>query len=385
MNNKSLNILFLNSVKVNTFGGVERWMLNLGKGLYERGHKIYYSAKKGSIFINTCRSIGFPVFKNKFGIDYSIINSYRLSKILRKYDIDIVINHHNKDIKIARMASLIVNKKIVNIKRAGSIGDVKNTLENKLIYKRFVDGIITPTYDIKYKLLKYGWLDKDLIHVIKNGVIIPNLEGLNIKNIKNSLKVADESRVIGSFGRLVEQKQFDKFLFVSKLIKQKIDNVKFIIVGEGHLKDEIINISKEIGIFNDLILLDFQADPISIYAICDIIVMTSRSEGYPNVLLEAMSVGKPVVAFGVGGIKELIKNGDNGYIIDPFDCEKMAEICIELLRNEEKVEEIGSRAKKYVENNNSIKTMIDKTEEYIIQLYNKKFIRNETFKNSFYR
>lgn len=363
-----MNILFLNSTKEKAWGGIEKWMLLIAIGLRNKGYDVFCGGKPEAIFTNRCKEAGFITFTLKFGCDFSIINSYRLSKILKKNRIDIVINHYNKEIKMASIARKMLRKPIIIVARAG-MPNVHNNWRYRLLYKRMVDGIITNAVAIKEKYLSYGWMEEKFIRLIRNGVDTNFSDILKPQEIRQKYKLPNNRPVFGIFGRLVPIKQHKLFLDIAKKIIEHYPQAGFLIVGYGPLENEIKNYAIELKIQENVFMLGFQSDVNSLYNYCDVILLTSSYDGFPNVLMEAMALGKPVITFDVGGVRELILSDKTGIIVPANDCKKMLEKALELAESKELRESIGKNARLSMIEHFSIAKMVEYTDDYLQELY----------------
>ncbi|MFA4838835.1 MAG: glycosyltransferase family 4 protein [Candidatus Neomarinimicrobiota bacterium] len=363
-----MNILFLNSTNEKAWGGIEKWMLITAVGLREKGYNIFCGGKFNAIFTNRCKESGFVTFSMKFGVDFSMINSFRLSKILKEYQIDIVINHYNKEIKMASIARKILRRPIIIVARAG-MPNVHNNWRYRLLYRRMVNGIITNAVAIKEKYMSYGWMEDQFIRLIRNGVDINVSAIIDRKAIEQKYNLPSHRPVLGIFGRLVSIKQHNLFLDVANNILREYPDAIFLIVGSGPLEEDIRQYTIDLGIEKNVFMLGFQSDLNPLYAFCDLVLLTSSYDGFPNVLMEAMAVGRPVITFDVGGVRELIQSERTGAIVPPNDVQTMTDKTLELIKSEEIREDIGREARTSMIENFSIAKMVDGVEDYLIQLY----------------
>jgi glycosyltransferase involved in cell wall biosynthesis len=138
-------------------------------------------------------------------------------------------------------------------------------------------------------------------------------------------------------------------LKAAELIKQKESKVKFLIVGDGPEKSNLEKLSDELKISEDLLFPGYREDILDIINAMDIFVLTSFHEGLPMVLLEAMGLGKPIVATKVGGIPEVITDQISGVLVKPNDPEDLAQKSLYLLQEREVREKMGSEAKRRIE------------------------------------
>ena len=159
-----------------------------------------------------------------------------------------------------------------------------------------------------------------------------------------------------SVGRLVPLKRFDRFILLVARLRQKMGReVTGTIVGSGPLKDELETQVRVSGLPpNSIRLLGGIANMGPIYRQADILVMTSEYEGTPNVLLEAMASGLPVVATNVGGLSEIVSDNKTGFLVDVHHEEDLCAAVTRLIDDPQLRRSIGGLARGYVEANHSL-------------------------------
>jgi len=194
------------------------------------------------------------------------------------------------------------------------------------------------------KLLK---IPKEKLKVIPEGV---DLEKFNINVNASDIneKLGNERKIL-FVGNLHPSKGVHFLIKSFALVKSRINDVKLVIVGDGTLKYYLINLTKRLNLEKDVIFTGFVSDEElpKYYASCDIFASASVLEGFGLIFLEAMALGKPIVAFNLASIPEVV--GNAGILIDQINHEKFANALIELLSNEglyrEKSEIAFNRAK----------------------------------------
>jgi len=155
----------------------------------------------------------------------------------------------------------------------------------------------------------------------------------------------DEARIVGMIACLKPQKNPLDFLRAAEIMTAKRPKTRFVLVGDGLLRPAIERFIKTHRLQGKVTLLGWRRDISEILAAMDIIVLTSLWEGLPIVLLEAMAAGKPVVAYDTDGIKEVILNNENGYLLKQGDVVGLAEKIIGLLDDQKKAEAMGARGR----------------------------------------
>lgn len=170
-------------------------------------------------------------------------------------------------------------------------------------------------------------------------------------------------------GSLVVAKRFDLFLdVVSRVAADSQTAVRARIAGDGPLwnclESQVVSLRSK-GI--DAQLVGRVSDPVSLYHAADCLLLTSDHEGTPNVVMEAMACGLPVVATNVGGVADLVKDGETGFLFEPGDAAGAVSSIARLAREPDLAQQIGSRARAFIEKHHSISLL----PEILSQLYAK--------------
>jgi glycosyltransferase involved in cell wall biosynthesis len=225
------------------------------------------------------------------------------------------------------------------------------------------DKLIVVSQDIKDKLLKRISIDETKVTVIRNGVRTSGvrLKYEECKKAIEGLGCQTGDKIVGAVGRLTEEKNHAMLLMAAQVVITKHPNAKFLIVGDGPLREELENLAAELLISDNTIFTGWRDDVNTLYQVMDLVVFPSLTEGLPISLLEAMSHGKVVLATRVGGIPEVIHHGKNGVLIDENDPEYLAEGITYILKNASKVQEMGRRASELIEKELSIGRMAEET------------------------
>jgi|GEM_PF-324001 len=363
-----MNLFFLDSEK--NMGGVERWMINTAGKLRERGHRSYFSGRKGSIFLNRSIEEGFEAFPLKIQSDFGIINIYKLASLFNQLHIDVIITNLNKDTRLAGVARLFVNK-IALVSRHG-LPILPNNWIYRLTFRHFADGIITPCNHIKKTYLTYGWCQANSIRIIHNGIDSDVPIDFVRDEVLKQFHIPDRRPILGIFGRLVPQKRHTLFLDIAKNVLQQWPQAVFLIVGDGPLRQDIRQYATDLNISENVLMLGHQKDVMELYSICDLVLQTSQHEGLPNVVLEAMFAAKPVITFDVGGVKEMIPSQEVGVVLPSHDIFSMTQSTLDILRAPERRKAIGHAARQHILDNFSLTGMIDQVENYLREVMARK-------------
>lgn len=213
---------------------------------------------------------------------------------------------------------------------------------NHATLKHSFTGVVAVSVDIRDTLVHREGFYEDRVKVIHNGIDISQW-------IYCPSSPARDSRVhIGTVGRMVPVKRFDRLLEVAAEVKKHNANVRFSILGDGPLKAELCRNIRRLGLEDSIDLKPPTEDPIEYYHSLDVYLNTSDHEGIPLSILEAMACKKPIIAPKVGGIPEIISHGVEGYLVQGAQSVDFARYCLDLIQDKKLRLTLGENAFKTV-------------------------------------
>jgi glycosyltransferase involved in cell wall biosynthesis len=162
--------------------------------------------------------------------------------------------------------------------------------------------------------------------------------------------------------RMVPQKDLELFLEAAALVVRTRPAARFSIIGDGPGRPELERSAGRLGLGATVSFLGERADVPDLLATADVFWLTSAWEGFPNVLLEALACGVPVVARDVGGAREIVRDGWNGYLIGGRHAEQFAARALELLTHPARARAMGLTGRQRIEQTFSVSTMVRATE-----------------------
>ncbi len=179
---------------------------------------------------------------------------------------------------------------------------------------------------------------------------------------RQTLGIAEDVLLLGSVGRLHRQKGFTHLLAALPTIKAQFPQVKLLLVGDGELCDALEAQTAELGLQESVIFTGTRTDVPTLLTALDLFVLPSLWEGLPNVILEAMAVGLPVVATAVGGTPELVVDGSTGCLVPPSNPAALAKAIGDLLAQPAQRQQMGAAGRVRVEQQFTIQRMVQATE-----------------------
>jgi len=196
------------------------------------------------------------------------------------------------------------------------------------------DAAIALTEDMR--IVMQGICSRD-VYVIPNGVDWHRFEGVAGDRLRSKLQIEEDEKVIIFVGTLRPVKGVKYLIQAMNIIRQEDAKVRLLLVGDGEEKQSLERLVKELGLEEAVKFVgEVPNEKVPQYMVAsDILVLPSLSEGFPNVLLEAMASGLPIVATNVDGVPEIISHDENGLLVEPGDSHQLAEAILSLLQNDD--------------------------------------------------
>ena len=261
--------------------------------------------------------------------------------LIKKYNPDIVYAHSSKAGAITRVADIgLKNHCIYN--PHGWVFNMRCSAKKKAMYTAiekiaapFCDKIICISDAEKQSALDKKICKEDKLQVIFNGVDIEAYENEVHGAVKRKdLNIPEDAFVVGMVGRISPQKAPDVFVKMAKHVKDEVPNAHFIIVGNGNQEDEIRKYAEDNDFSNSLHITGWVDNPMSYVELFDVACLLSRWEGFGLALPEYMMAGKPIVASRVDAIPNIIRNGENGLLVEVDDDIGTSKAVLRILRED---------------------------------------------------
>lgn len=342
------------------WAGAEVMNYRLMKGL-----KNIYNIELSAIVLNEgklaeeLRDLGIPVAvvderKKKF---FQISRDIR--KILIQTTPDIIHSHRLKE-NILAYSSSKNNKRVQLVctqhgmpeplnKKYKYIKDMLLIRYNNYILSKYFQCIIVVSEDMRNVFINSYGFNRDKLFLIHNGTELP----LN----DSSVNINRSIFVIGSAGRFFPVKDYPLMVEIAREVLQQTNTIRFELAGEGPEKETIRSLIREYGIGNFFFLTGFIDDMATFYEGLDLYINTSFHEGLPMSILEAMAHGLPVIAPNTGGIKEIVQNGIEGYLVEGRNPKMFAKKCVQLAKDKNLSRSMGKASREKIMNCFSLEIM----------------------------
>lgn len=277
-----------------------------------------------------------------------------LYRVIRKHHFDIVHTHSSKAGIIGRIAARLARTPvIIHTVHGWGFHDYQHKWVRRfyILMEKFCIRFTTQLITVSDETMRIGFkegigrIDQyTKIHSAIDSECFREIS-LSPQCKRKELGLRADDFVALNIACFKPQKNHVDLINIAKKVIAVVPHIKFVLVGDGELREDI---RKRI-IANDLtenfLLLGWRHDVPELLKMCDLLVMTSLFEGLPQVCLQALAVGKPMLMYGAGGIKEVIQNGVNGYVIDRGDVVGFSERLIDLARDHQRLERMAAASK----------------------------------------
>jgi glycosyltransferase involved in cell wall biosynthesis len=263
-----------------------------------------------------------------------------LIRLIRREQPDIVHTHTAKAGFVGRLAAKLTGVPVLVHTFHGHVFHsyfgylrTKFFLWLERLLAKFTDVIITVGEQQRKEIIGYKIAEPDKVISVPLGLDLKPFVNSSSHSdlLQRELSLEPDILLVGIVARLVPIKNHLCFLRAARVVADKMDNVRFLIIGDGELREHLEQKTRELELESKIIFMGFQHNLTKIYSGLDVVTLSSFNEGLPVALIEAMAAGKPVVSTDVGGVRDLILDGDNGLLVPSNDHRALALAILYLL------------------------------------------------------
>ncbi|MDX7992001.1 glycosyltransferase family 4 protein [Xenorhabdus littoralis] len=363
-----MKIIFV-ITKADEIGGAQTHVKDIANKMKQDGHQVtVIVGEKGALVsaLNTLNIdvIILPSLVREISLYKDINCIYQLRRYINKLSPDIVTLHSSKAGIVGRLSLILTNIPVIFTAHGWAFADGVSEKKKRLyilierLFSRLADKIITVSHQDKELALKYKVSPNDKQVVIHNGIPDISISHRPIKDVKN-----DKVINLISVARFSDQKDHETLLKSLSLLNNR--NWTLSLVGKGPLFNRTKELSRKLKLENNILFLGERNDVDELLEKSDIFILSSNWEGLPISIIEAMRHSLPVIASNVGGVKELIDDNINGFLVERKNSNQLKEKIQYLIDNESIRTEFGFKSRKKYINNFSFEEMYNKT----IKLY----------------
>jgi len=237
---------------------------------------------------------------------------------------------------------------------------------------RVTDAIVSVNTQDKQRLIGWG-IPAHKIVTVANGVDLARFSSPpDASHLRQALGLAGNVPVVMQLGRLCHQKHPEAFVEGAALVAAECPAARFALVGDGPLRERVAAYLRELGLEGRVHVMGGPHEAFRLLVAADVVTLTSRWEGAPYAVLEAMAWSRPVVVTAVNGCSEIVVDGLTGYVVPSGDTARWARAVTDLIRNRDKARAMGAQGRQRVEKEFRQEQMIARLEALYDQVTTRK-------------
>jgi len=294
--------------------------------------------------------------------------AWRLSRVLKQYRPDVVHAHDPHGVAMAATAlsiiSLSPSPALVASRR----------IEFRIGHNSFsrwkydqVNCVIAISEAVRERLIADG-IPRAKTTVVHEGVDVERIAHLRPANVHAAFFLPTHAPIVGNIGALVPQKGQHHLIDAAAIVVRHIPDARFVIAGEGELRPQLEDQIKRKHLERHVFLAGFRTDALELLKGFDLFALSSLHEGMCTSLVDAMAASKAAVATAVGGVPEVMADGESGYLVPAKDHEAMAQRIIDLLQDESLRRRMGEAALRRARERFTVERMVKGTIDVYEQL-----------------
>ena len=369
---KSLRILqVIDGMNV---GGAEVLLVDLVRRLREAGHRVQVAYSSPGPMAARLAEMNVPLTRLPRFARVDPILLLRLMRLMRREKPDIVHTHLFKSDLHGRLAARWTGAPVVISTAHNNDSWAKRTPLGWLYGRtaRLADRIIAVSEEVREYQIKYTFVPPEKIVTIDNGVDLRRFEGQDAagRAVRAELGIDPDAPLVGIIGRLTEQKDHATFLQAAAQIRVAGPEARFLIVGDGPLRAELVEQARALKLDEAVIFTGLRSDIPALMAALDVLVFSSRWEGLPVTLLEGMAAARPIVSTAVGGVPGVVGDGDSALLVPAGISSVLADAVVRVLRDPALARKLSAAARARVREKYSLDSMLNQTLALYEELWN---------------
>jgi glycosyltransferase involved in cell wall biosynthesis len=357
-------ITILHTESSEGWGGQEMRIVLESLGMIKRGYRVIIAAPGKSNILHRAKEQGIKVLPFHFqkGNPLALL---QMSSLIKKENVNLVNTHSSSDSWVTTIVAKFSKTKPVVIRTRHLSTPISNTYASRLIYNILPAAIVTTGEEIRQKMIHDLRFDGAKIWSIPTGV-----DGQRFNPEKVNPVLKRSGFVAGMVGVLRSWKGHSYFIEAVSHILKAIPDSRFYIIGDGPQLHKVRNMIRALSLDGKITMLGQREDIPELLASLDVLVHPSTAnEGVPQAILQAMAMGKPVVASDVGAIKEVVIHGQTGFLVPPQESQAIAAKVMDLFHDPLLGKKFGDEGRILIQRTYSMERMLDSIEKLYRQFF----------------
>lgn len=348
----------------NGWGGQERRVLAEMLGMRERGYRQFLACRKSSLIGNEAMAKGLDVVHLPFAGKFNIASIRGLMRLIRNEDIDLISTHSGIDSWIGAIAARLAGVLVVRTRHLNL--PLKRNLFNFVHY--LPHAVVTCGEVMRQNLVDSGFPPSAVVS-IPTGIDFDSFRSaLSYEQARSRFQLPEGSFAIVMVGIIRGVKRHEVALRAFALFLRTHPHARLLLAGDGPMSSDMRRLADELSLAESISFLGHRDDVPDLLTAADCFLLSSRSEGVPQAVTQALGSGLPVVATAVGGVPELIIDGRTGLLVPAESPPQMADALRRVADNKALASQLGQAGRAHVEAHYSLRAMLNATEALYARL-----------------
>jgi len=371
MTDRRLSVLEI--IESPSWTGAMAQTLALSVGLARRGHRVTLATSPGSILESRAREARLDVIPMDLRSELNPVVIGRLVGLIVSRSVDIVHAHRAHAHSVGLIAAALTGRPFVVSRRVAH--RPKDNIGSWVKYRsRFVTRIVAISRAVKDVLVEFG-VDPSRVEVVYSGTDPSKYRpGLDRDRVRRELDVPDGAPLVAKIANFYPGwKGHDVFLAAARLVLDRAPDARFLLVGKSTDSEVMRAAVDAAGLAGRVIMAGYRSDIPDVLAAIDVLANSPRArEGLSVAILETLAAGRPVVATRVGGIPEIVRDGETGLLVPPEDPAALAEAVLTLIADRDLAARLGAAGARLVREGFTFDTMVEGNERVYLDVLSKR-------------
>ncbi|MCL4475068.1 MAG: glycosyltransferase family 4 protein [Nitrospirae bacterium] len=327
------------------WGGQENRILKESLGLRKLGARVIILCQPDSVLEKKALSEGIELRTCRMRKHYDLPAIACILRVIKQEAVDVISTHSGRDSFLAGIAGRISKRKPVIVRTR----HIAMAITSRITYSLLPHRVVTTSEYLRQYLIQEG-ISADKVVTILTGIELSRFDpDTTPGNLRQELDLMSDAPLIGTVAILRRPKGHHILLDAIPLVLKKFPGAVFAFVGDGPQRKNISDKIERLGLSGSVLMLGMRWDIPNVLKSIDLFVLPTQKEAHGGVFVEAMAMERPVIGTDVGGVSEVIKNGINGFLVEPNNPQALAEAILAMLEDRERARLMGMEGRKMVE------------------------------------
>lgn len=332
------------------WGGQEHRTFKEMVGLAKLGHRMLLLCQPGAKFAARAREAGFEVFEVRMRNGVDLVAVWKMAAIIRREQVDVVNTHSGRDSILGGLAGRLAGRLVVRTRHLAL------PITSRFTYSTLPHHVVAVSEHVRRYLISEGVPEAD-VSTVYTGIDPAAMQMSSPSSLRDELGIPASAFVVGTVAILRMKKGHRFIVDAAESILAQHPETHFVFAGDGAQMDNLRAQIAGKGLAARIHLLGLRRDIANVLTGCDVFLLPTEQEALGTSYIEAMAMGLPVVGTNVDGVPEVVRDGDNGLLIQPGNPVSLAEAVNRLLGDEVLRQRMASRSRELVSSVFHVDTM----------------------------